>query len=96
MFGENISVIEELLKLELNPFMVNGTSHRYQLEHSISLLRDVGGIFHFYSNFNRTFCNQTVETLIRRRILRRLVWVCTVCICPTKRTLGLCGLKTWV
>ena len=32
---------------------------------------------------------QTVETLIRRRIVRRLVWVSTVCICPAKRTLGL-------
>ena len=35
---------------------------------------------------------QTVETLIKRRILRRLVWVSTVCICPTKKTLGLNGL----
>ena len=32
---------------------------------------------------------QTVETLIRRRIVRRLVWVSTVCIWPAKRTLGL-------
>ena len=24
----------------------------------------MGGIFHFYSNSNRTFCKQTVETLI--------------------------------
>ena len=28
------------------------------------------------SNFNRTLCNQTVETLIRRRVVRRLIWVC--------------------
>ena len=34
------------------------------------------------------FYKQTVETLIRR-----LIWVCTVCICPTKRTLGLYGLN---
>ena len=27
--------------------------------------------------------------LIRRRVLRRLIWFCTVCLCPTKRTLGL-------
>ena len=26
-----------------------------------------------------------METLIRRRILRRLVWGCTVCLCPTKK-----------
>ena len=25
--------------------------------------------FHFYSNCDRTFCKQTVETLIRRRIV---------------------------
>ena len=53
----------------------------------------LGGIFHFYSNFNRTFCKQTVETLIRRRVLRRPIFVCTVCICPTKRMLGLYGLN---
>ena len=32
--------------------------------------RILGGIFHFYSNSNGTFCEPTVETLIRRRILR--------------------------
>ena len=51
-----------------NPFKPNGTSHCYQLDKSISVLRDVGsGIFKFWSNFNRLFCKQTVETLIRRR-----------------------------
>ena len=34
-------------------------------------------------------CKQTVETLIRRRVLWRLIWVCTVGICPTKRTIDL-------
>ena len=34
-----------------------------------------------------------METLIRRRVLRRLIWVRAVCICPTKRTLGLNGLN---
>ena len=33
----------------------------------------LGGIFHFYSNSNRTLCKQTVKTLIRRRILWRLI-----------------------
>ena len=28
----------------------------------------LGGIFHFDSNFKRTFCKQTVDTLIRRRV----------------------------
>ena len=49
--------------------------------------------FNFYSNANRTFWEQTVETLIVRRALRRLIWVCAVCLCPTKRTLGLYGLS---
>ena len=49
----------------------------------------LGGIYHFYSNLNRTFYKQLAETLIRRHILWRLIWVCTVCLCPTKRTLGL-------
>ena len=33
------------------------------LDESISKFRGagLGGIFHFYSNFNRTFCEQTVE-----------------------------------
>ena len=51
-----------------------------------------GGIFHFYSNSNRTFCEQTVETLIRLHAVRRLISVCAVCLCPTKRRLGLYGL----
>ena len=52
----------------------------------------LGGRFYFNLNFDRTFCKQTVETLIRRRFLRRLVWVSIVCLCPRKRTLGLYGL----
>ena len=49
----------------------------------------LGGTFHFYSNFKRNFCKQRVENLIRRRVLWRLIWFCTVCKGPTKRTLGL-------
>ena len=41
--------------------------------------------FHFDSNFNSTFCKQSVETLIRRHILPYLIWVCTVCLCPKKK-----------
>ena len=43
------------------------------------------GSLHFYSNFNRWFCKQTVESLTRRHILRRLIWFCTVGRCPTKK-----------
>ena len=69
----------------LNPFMPNVFSHPYQLDESIYNFRFLGGII---SNFKRNFCKQTVESLIRRRVLRRLVWFCTVFLCPTKRTLG--------
>ena len=47
------------------------------------------GIFHFYSNFKTNFCIQK----IRRRILRHLIRFCTVCRCPTNRTLCLQGLN---
>ena len=57
----------------------------------------LGGIFHFYSNFERKFCKQTVETLIRHHVrLRRLIWVCTICLCPRKRTLCIYGLNAIV
>ena len=48
------------------------------------ILEVLGGIFQSYTNSNRTFCEQTVETLIRRRVLWRLIWVCAVCLCPAK------------
>ena len=63
----------------------------YHLYWMSSFLGLSGGIFRVYSNCDRTLCMQTLDTLIRRRILRRLIWVCTVCLCPIKRTLGLCG-----
>ena len=50
---------------------------------------------HSYANLDRTVRKQTVETLIRRRILPRLVWVCTVCLRTTKRMLGLYKLNTY-
>ena len=53
-------------------------------------------IFYFYSYFKRTFCKQTVANLIRRRVLRRLIWFCNVYRCPIKRTLGLYGLNCFV
>ena len=78
----------------LKPFKPNGISCPYQLEQFISLLRVDGWYFSFYSNFDKTFCKQRVENLIRRRFLRRLILVCTVCQCPTKRTIGLYGFKS--
>ena len=60
-----------------NPFKLNGIS---QLDQSFSVLRVLGGILHFYSVNNRTFCKQTVENLIRCRVLQRLIWVCAACL----------------
>ena len=39
---------------------------------------------------------QTGETLIRRRILRRLIWVCTVCQLPFYGSPDYNGLKRWL
>ena len=53
------------------PFKPNGISNSYQLDQSISVFRILGGgFFHFHSNFNISLCKQTVETLIRRRVLQ--------------------------
>ena len=34
-----------------------------------------------------------MKALIRRRVLWRLIWVCTVCLCPENGMLGLYGLN---
>ena len=75
----------------------DGISHYYQLDQFISALRlnCYFVFFIFIKKSNRTFCNQTVETLIRRRRTRRLIWVFTVCLCPTKSTLSLNGLSQY-
>ena len=53
----------------------------------------LGGIFHFYSKLKRTFCMQTEETLNRCCVLWHLIWVCAVCLCPTKRMLCFYGVE---
>ena len=50
----------------------------------------LGGIFHFYSNFNRTVYKLTVDTL---NAASNLGVHCSP-ICPTKRMLGLYGLTS--
>ena len=79
---------------ELHPLMPNGFSHYYQLYEAISNLRVVWESVQsqFYSNFNSIFCKQTVHNLIRRRVLRHLIWSYTVCRNLIKWTLGLNGL----
>ena len=41
--------------------MPNDFSKPYQLRSPFPYLGLLGGISHFYSNFGRTFCNQTVD-----------------------------------
>ena len=53
-------------------------------------------LFFILIHFNRTSCKQTVESLIRHCSLWRLILVCTISLCPTKRTLGQYGLTTFV
>ena len=87
--GEETALRFELLgcgeNIPFNTFKPHGISHSYQLDQSVSVLRVVGRYLSFYLNFKRTNCMQPVETLIRRRVLRRLIWVCTVFLCPTKK-----------
>ena len=45
--------------------------------------------FFFFFFFFYKECQQKVETLIRRGVMRRLICVCTVCLCPIKRTIVL-------
>ena len=73
-----------------NPNKPNGLFHSYTLGESFCHWRD----FQFCSVFNWNFCKQTVKTLIRCHIMWHLIWVCTVCLCPTKVTPGLLGLKS--
>ena len=40
--------------------MTNGISRRYELAEYISKFRLSVYMFHFYSNFKRNFCKQTV------------------------------------
>ena len=63
----NIPLLNPLSRMKF-PISIGRTS-------LFQILEVLGGIFHSYSSSNRTFCEQTVETLIRRRVLRRLIWV---------------------
>ena len=98
-------VLSDFLLPEKKKILTHLSLMEFQLDQSFSVLRAV--VWYFSSNFNRTFCKQIVETLIRCSVLRHLIWetlircsvlrhliwVCTICICPTRRTLCLYGLK---
>ena len=78
----------------LNRHLPGGLVHSYQLDELISNFRGAWCTFPFLSYFfDRNSRQLTVETQIRRRVLRRLIWVCTVYLCPKNGTLCLYGLK---
>ena len=77
-----------LMAMVNNPFKLNGISHCYQLDPSFSVLKGCWIVFYI-------FIQISIEHSVskqQRPILRCLIWVCTVFLCPTKRTLGLYGL----
>ena len=62
----------------------------------VALPRGVIVVFPDHTNyFNRTICKQTVNILIRYRIMQRPIWVCIIYIilCRLQRTPGLYELK---
>ena len=72
----------------LNTFESYGTSHFYQMDQSIFVFMVVWCCFSFLFKFDRISCKQTVESMIRYCSLWRLILVCAIFVCPTKRTLG--------
>ena len=63
-------------KILSNPFMPNAFSILINWTSPFQILGLLGGIFHFYTNFTRNFCKQTVENLIRRFVESGLVLQC--------------------
>ena len=54
--------------------------------------RGIGYSHNSHALYKFLYFMQTVYTLIRRRVLRRLIWVYTVCQCPFDGALGIDGL----
>ena len=104
--NKSVNVIRELKILakifEFTVFdRLNYLTHLRRMYYSIlkdwigpfQILLMFGGIFTFNLIIKRNFFEKTVENLVKRCVLRRLIRFCTVCRCPTKRTLGLYGLS---
>ena len=85
----NVTISLTLLSRMKLPTFIKWTS----LFSSSGLL---GVVFHSYLNFDGTSCKHTVENLIRHCSLWCLIFACTICRCPTKRTLVKYGLNTFV
>ena len=71
-------------KYVFNSFMPTGISHLYKLEEFFfSILWLLGGIFHLYSNYNRTFCTAASDLClhclqISHKEDTRLIWDGTI------------------
>ena len=66
----------------INPFMPSGLSHPSKFDQFISKIWDVQYIYFYIQNIsNRNSFKQTAQTQMRRRIMRRLIWVYAVCQC---------------
>ena len=78
-----------------NPFMPIVFSHPYHLDVSISNFRVIVWYvyFSFLFKFLKNFLFATSGEPDQMPLLRCLIWFCTVCRCPTKRMLGLYGLR---
>ena len=53
----------------------------WELDKSISHFKGAWCIYYYFVSYRNT-CMQTVKILIICRILRHLIWACTVCLCP--------------
>ena len=78
----------------INPHLPTGLSHPYQLDESIFHLRDVWCtlVFIFIIFLIEIPVRKQCRLRSERRVQPRLIWVCTVCLCPKNGTLGLYGL----
>ena len=87
----------ELLQINVNgiyPLVTNGLSHLNHLDESTFILRGMGSNFSFIISF---FDENHVSKQNSPRwdhILRRHIWVYSVCLCHIKRTPGLYGLNS--
>ena len=80
--------VNPLQHVNLNPHLLSGLFHPYQMDESISIFRGVWCMFSFLFHFEiRIDIPEDPH-----RVLWRLIWVCTVCLCPKIGTLGYYGL----
>ena len=55
----------------------------WKLDESISNFKGAWCIYFYFISYRHTCtCKQRMKILIIRRVLRRLIWACTVCLCP--------------